>query len=330
MAVRAPGLAAGLSRSFPKLGPHEWDFRWVESKEQEATVVAYERGREIIRLARATLGAVLGDEVQAGEVWSRFVTRGGLERLMEARRNPGGRHYDLAKALEALLPTKHRYSAKQPVPPPAYEIRKTFKRASKSRAAKPCLIFQEQVELPWRPDEEGEGAPDDAFALMGWGDCPVRWPSRPVVIHVPMFRALTRQEAKSQFQRWAVASGMFQGPGRTNESGLLELAFFRFNQGRPALGLAGLFAQQFDNANVRKGSVNKVAAAHGRAIFQPFVGASYGGPNVLWSSLLKKVSNELSPLAARLANEAKVYYDRWLPPDHVFKRPPLDDLRKPI
>ena len=40
MAVRAPGLAAGLSRSFPKLGPHEWDFRWVESKEQEATVVA--------------------------------------------------------------------------------------------------------------------------------------------------------------------------------------------------------------------------------------------------------------------------------------------------
>ena len=312
------------------LGPREWDFRWVENKEQEAAVVAYERGREIMRLAQATLGANLDGDVQAREVWTCFVTRGGLEHLMKARTTLGARNYDLAKALEALLPAKHRFSAKQPVPPPAYEIRVIFKRASKLRSAKPSLIFQGQVELPWIPDEEGDGPPDDAFALMGWGDCPVLWPSRPVIVHVPMFRALTRREANSQFQKWVVASGLFQGPGRAKESGLLELAFFRFNQGRAALGLVGLFAQQFDNDNVRKGSVNKVTAAHGRAIFQPFVGTSYGGPNVLWSSLIKKVSNELSPLAARLAHEAQIYYDRWLPPGHVFKRPRLDDLRKPI
>jgi len=56
----------------------------------------------------------------------------------------------------------------------------------------------------------------------------------------------------------------------------------------------------------------------------------YKALSVKWSQLIRLVEDALRPLASRLAHEAQNYYDRWLPPGHVFKRPRLDDLRKPF
>jgi len=325
---RAASLAGELSKRFPLLGPHEWDFRWVTSKEQEVAVVAYERGREIMRLAQDSLRDDLGDSGKAKEVWTRFVTCGGLEHLMGSLKTPGASNYDLAKVLSFLMPAKHRFNADRPCPPPACEVRKIFPATMKPAGAKPALLFQCQVELPWMPDEEGGIHPDDSFASMGWGGFSVPWPSQPVLMHVPMFGVLNHEQALEQFKSWIAAAnpGMFSGSGRDDESALLELAFFRFNQGRQGPKVWSRFKDALEAIKVPAG---QESSTFGLGIYVSVLGR-YEALSVKWSQSIRLVEDALRPLAVRLAHEAQIYYVRWLPPGHVFKRPRLDDLRKPF
>jgi hypothetical protein len=320
-AASRAGLAGHLSEFLTELGPQEWDFRWVTSKEQEVVVTAYERGREIMRLAQDSLRHSLKDANAANVVWMRFVTEGGLVQVMESLKVPGASNYELAKALEELMSVRHQFRVGAPIPPPAYEIRQTLIAALRPKATKPELMFQSQVEVPWFPEDEADSPPSDRFGLLGWGDFTVPWPSHRVIIHIPMFRQITRQEAQVQFRKWVAASGMFQGPGRGKEMALLELAFFRFNQGRRGLGVPGRFAQQFEERNARKGAVNKEAAAYGRSLFNPVVSSNYGSIGVIWSKAIKDVAAQIGPLALSLAHEAQLFFGSRTTPDRAFKRP---------
>lgn len=309
-------LAKGLAQCFPLLGPLEWDFRWVASKEQEAAVVAYERAREIMRLAQDLLSHAIGEAGKAKEAWACFVTCGGLDRLMEAQGTPGACHYDLAKALSVLMPAKHRFSAHHPLPPSAFKVRKIFRMSTESEATKARLMFQEQVELPWIRDEEGDIPGDDRFAMLGWGDFPVPWPSRPIIMHVPMFGVLNHEEALEHFKSWIASTnpGMFSGSGRDDESALIGLAFFRFNQGRQGPKVWSRFKDALEASKVQ---ADQESSAFGLGVYASVLGR-YEALSVKWSQSIHSVADALSPLALRLAREAEIFFDAWRPVDPGF------------
>lgn len=300
------GLAEVLTQRFPMLGPQEWDFRWIATKQQLAAVTEYERGREIMRLAQDSLLFSLEDPAKAKLAWVKLVTGDRLVRLMSCASIPGSSCYDLAKGLEAVMSAGHRFSKEALMPPPAFTSRSWIAPWLKRPKPKFRLMFQPQVEEEWRPDSEGDTPLDDRFGQLGWGSFPVPFPSHKFILHVPMFHELTRKEAQDQFRKWVQDSELFHGPGRGKTPALVALAFFRFNQGRTGLGVSGQFAQEFEPRNVAKGSVNTEVARFGADLFRPYINRTYAGVEVLWSRSLKLIADQLGPLASRLAHEAQI------------------------
>jgi len=303
--VRRSGLAADLSEDLPSLGPEEWDFRWISGEKQLRIITDYEMGREVMRLAWHRLLKSIG-LAQARLAWSSLVVGGRLERLMKCASIPGSSSYGLAKRLEVVMSAGHQLTEEAPIPPPAFASRGFIAKWSSMPESKPQLLFQAQVEPVWRPDFEEDCPPDDEFAMLGWGDFQVPFPSHKVILHVPMFKQLTRKQAQDQFRKWVAESDLFIGPGKKVTPMLVRLAFFRFNQGRNGLGVPGQFAQQFEPRNAKKGTVNQESAPFGLKLFGPVINARYGGVQVLWSKSLKMVSESVYPLASHLVHEAKL------------------------
>ena len=158
---------------------------------------------------------------------------------------------------------------------------------------------------PWSPDCEDDSPPSDLFDLLVWEDMSIPYPCHQIIIHVPMLQRLTRREAQAEFAKWVAKSDLFIGQGRSQTPALLQLAFYRFNQGRPGLNKSGDFAVQFEPRNARKGAVNAESADFGDTLYRPIVTRSYGskigGPNVLWSKSLKVTSDRLQPFFDSLA-----------------------------
>jgi hypothetical protein len=303
--VQRSSLAADLSGSLPALGPEEWDFRWIRGEKQLRIITDYEMGREVMRLAwHALLNSL--DPAQAKLAWASLVGGGRLKRLLECASTPGSSNYGLAKSLEVVMSAGHRLTEDAPIPPPAFADRAFIAKWSSVSEAKRKLLFQAQVEQEWRPDSEEACPPDDKFAMLGWGDFQVPFPSHQVILHVPMFKQLTRKQAQDQFRKWVAESDLFIGPGKKVTPMLMRLAFFRFNQGRIGLGVPGQFAQQFEPRNAKKGAVNQESAPFGLKLFGPVINARYGGVQVLWSKSLKMVSESVDPLASHLAREAQL------------------------
>jgi hypothetical protein len=303
--VRRSGLAADLSKDLPTLGPEEWDFRWIHGEEQLRIITDYEMGREVMRLAWHRLLKSIGLD-HAKLAWSSLVVGGRLERLMKCASIPGSSSYGLAKRLEVVMSAGHRLTEDAPVPPPAFASRGFIAKWSSMPEVKPQLHFQAQVEQEWRSDSEEDCRPDDDLAMRGWGDFQVPLPSHQVILHVPMFKQLTRKQAQDQFRKWVAESDLFIGPGKKVTPMLMRLAFFRFNQGRIGLGVPGQFAQQFEPRNAKKGAVNQESAPFGLKLFGPVINARYGGVQVLWSKSLKMVSESVNPLASHFVHEAKL------------------------
>jgi hypothetical protein len=303
--VQRSSLAADLSGSLPTLGPEEWDFRWIGGEKQLRIITDYEMGREVLRLAwHALLNSL--DPAQAKLAWASLVGGGRLKRLLECASTPGSSNYGLAKRLEVVMSAGHRFTEDAPIPPPAFANKGFVSKRLRMSKAKPQLLFQAQVEQEWRPDSEGECCPDDEFAMRGWGEFHVPTPCHQVILHIPMFKQLTRQQAQEQFQKWVAESALFIGPGKKVTPMLMRLAFFRFNQGRIGLGVPGRFAQQFEPRNAKMGAVNRETAPFGLNLFSPVINARYSGVQVLWSKSLKMVLESVDPLAIHLAREAQL------------------------
>ena len=303
---RPEGLAEVLSKRLPTLGAQEWDFRWIANKQQLAAVTDYEMGREVMRLAQDSLLFRLEDPAKAKLAWMNLITGGRLARLMSCASIPGSRNYDLAKTLEAVMSAGHQFTEEALTPPPAFTSRRWIAPWLKRPRPKYRLMFQPQVEEEWRPDSEGDSPPDDRYSQLGWGSFSVPFPSHKFMLHVPMFHELTRKEAQDQFRKWVKESELFRGAGRDKTPALVALVFFRFNHGRPGLGIPGLFAQEFEVRNAVKGSVNPEVAKFGGELFSPYIKRTYTGVEVLWSRSLKSVAGQLGSLALGLAKEAEL------------------------
>jgi hypothetical protein len=303
--VRRSELAADLSKDLPALGPEEWDFRWIRGEKQLRIITDYEVGREVLRLAWHKLLKSL-NPAEAKLAWASLVEAGRLKRLLEYASIPGSSNYVLAKRLEVVMSAGHRFTEDAPIPPPVFANKGFVSKRLRMSKARPKLLFQAQVEQEWTPDSEGDCPPDDEFAMRGWGEFHVPTPCHQVILHIPMFKQLTRKQAQAQFRKWVAESDLFIGPGKKVTPMLMRLAFFRFNQGRIGLGVPGRFAQQFEPRNAKTGAVNRATAPFGLNLFGPVINARYGGVQVLWSKSLKMVSESVHPLASRLAHEAEL------------------------
>ena len=310
-ARRSDGLAANLGKGMPKLECAEWDYRWISSQSEWAVVTGYELGREVIRQANYKLrrdhSVAPGSDASAKlhPAWQWFVSEGRLKGLMEAADKPGMQDSNLARLLSVVVASCPDHVSMSSLPLPAYECRKWIRSQAKEKQPREVLRFQSRVEGPWSPDSENDSPPADLFDLLVWEDMKIPYPCRQVIIHVPMLQRLTRRQAQAEFAKWVAKSDLFVGPGRSQTPALLQLAFYRFNQGRLGLNQSGEFAVQFEPRNARKGSVNAESADFGDMLYRPIVTGSYGGktggPNVLWSKSLKVTSNRLQPFIDRLA-----------------------------
>lgn len=313
-ARRSDGVAAILGKDMPKLECAEWDYRWISSQSEWAVVTGYELGREVIRQANYILhwdypvapGSSAGAELHPAWAW--FVSAGKLKELMEAAGRPGMDESNLARALSLVVSSCPDGSSLISLPPSALKCRDWIRARSKIKQPKQGLRFQPQVEGEWQPDCEEDIPPSDRFDLLVWGDMDIPYPCHQVIIHIPMLQPLTRRQAQAEFAKWVAKSGYFVGPGRSQVPALLQLAFYRFNQGRAGLNQAGEFAVQFEPRNAKKGSVNAESADFGDELYRPMVRRTYGGANVLWSRSLKATSERLTPLADRLAWMVNYHY----------------------
>ncbi len=306
-AKRSEGVAAGLGRDLPKLTCEEWDFRWISNQSEWAVVTDYELGREVIRLTNYILhlndpaAPCSAASAELHPAWSWFVSAGKLKELMKAAGRPGMDESNLARALSLVVSSCADGSNMSSLPVSALKCRDWIRVRSKIKQPKQELLFQPQVEGEWQPDCEEDIPPSDRFDLLTWGDMDIPYPCHQVIIHIPMLQPLTRRQAQAEFAKWVAKSGHFVGPGRAQVPALLQLAFYRFNQGRVGLNQSGEFAVQFEARNARKGSVNAESAEFGDALYRPMVRRTYGGANVLWSRSLKATSARLAPLVERLA-----------------------------
>ena len=310
-ARRSDGLAAILGKGMPKLECAEWDYRWISSQSEWAVVTGYELGREVIRQANYKLrrdhSVAPGSDASAElhPAWQWFVSEGRLKGLMEAADKPGMQDSNLARLLSVVVSSRPDPANMSSLPLPAYSCRKWIRSQAKKEQPKEGLRFQSRVMGPWSPDCEDDSPPSDLFDLLVWEDMSIPYPCHQIIIHVPMLQRLTRREAQAEFAKWVAKSDLFIGPGRSQTPALLQLAFYRFNQGRPGLNKTGDFAVQFEPRNARKGAVNAESADFGDTLYRPIVTRSYGskigGPNVLWSKSLKVTSDRLQPFIDSLA-----------------------------
>jgi hypothetical protein len=123
-----------------------------------------------------------------------------------------------------------------------------------------------------------------------------------------MLRQITRKEAQEAFAAWAAKSKLFTGPGRSPTPKLLQLAFFRFNQGRSGLNQVGDFSIQFEARNAKAVAVNKKSSSFGAGIYGPIINSHYSDPRVIWSKSLKEVMDLVRPLAEELAHIVGLSY----------------------
>lgn len=310
-ARRSDGLAANLGKGMPKLECAEWDYRWISSQSEWAVVTGYELGREVIRQANYKLhrdhpvGSGSTPMVELHPAWQWFVSEGRLKGLMEAADKPGIQHSNLARLLSVVVSSRPDPANMSSLPLPAYSCRKWIRSQAKKAQSKEGLRFQSRVMGPWSPDCEDDSPPSDLFDLLVWEDMIIPYPCHQIIIHVPMLQRLTRRQAQAEFAKWVAKSDLFIGPGRSQTPALLQLAFYRFNQGRPGLNKSGDFAVQFEARNARKGAVNAESADFGDRLYRPIVtrgyGSKIGGPNVLWSKSLKVTSDRLQPFIDSLA-----------------------------
>ena len=310
-ARRSDGLAAILGKGMPKLECAEWDYRWISSQSEWAVVTGYELGREVIRQANYKLhrdhpvGSGSTPGVELHPAWQWFVSEGRLKGLMEAADKPGIQDSNLARLLSVVVSSRPDPANMSSLPLPAYSCRKWIRSQAKKAQPKEGLRFQSRVMGPWSPDCEDDSPPSDLFDLLVWEDMIIPYPCHQIIIHVPMLQRLTRRQAQAEFAKWVAKSDLFIGPGRSQTPALLQLAFYRFNQGRPGLNKTGDFAVQFEPRNARKGAVNAESADFGDTLYRPIVTRSYGskigGPNVLWSKSLKVTSDRIQPFIDSLA-----------------------------
>jgi hypothetical protein len=291
----------------PKLECAEWDYRWISSQSEWNVATGYEVGREVIRQASYILhrdhplAPDSGASADLHPAWAWFVSAGKLKELMWAADRPGRDDSNLARALSMLVSSCPEGSSMSTLPPSALKCRGWIRARSKNRQPKQDLLFQSQVEGEWQPQCEDDSPPSDLFDLLVWGDVNIPYPCHQVILHVPMLQQLTRRQAQAEFAKWVAKSDLFIGPGRSKTPTLLQLAFYRFNQGRAGLNQSGEFAVQFEPRNAAEGCVNAESSAFGDALYRPIVRRTYGGANALWSKSLKVISVKLRPLAERLA-----------------------------
>ena len=306
-AKRSEGVAATLGKTMPLLGCEEWDFRWISSKSEWDVVTDYELGRELIRQVNFKLHRdhpVVPDSVPGAErhpAWLWFVSAGRLNELMDAADKPGVPESNLARLLRVVTSSCPDLARLCALPLTAFKCRKWIRAQAKKRQPKQGLCFQAQVMGSWSPDTEDDSPPRDEHDLLVWDGIKVPYPCHKFILHVPMFRPLTRQQAQAEFAKWVAQSGLFAGPGRSQAPQLLQLAFYRFNQGRVGLNQSGEFAVQFEPRNALKGCVNEESADFGDSLYRPIIRRTYGGVGVLWSKSLKVTSERLQPFIKELA-----------------------------
>lgn len=306
---RSEGVAAILGKVMPLLGYEEWDFRWISSKSEWDVVTKYELGRELIRQVDFKLYRaypVKPDNLHPAWLW--FVSEGNLNVLMDAAAKPGVPESNLARLLTVVTSSCPDLARMSSLPLPALKCRKWIRLQAKKNQLKQGLYFQAQVKGPWSPETEDDGPPRDENDLLVWGEIEVPYPCHQFIMHVPMFRRLTRKQAQAEFTKWVAKSGLFAGPGRSQAPQLLQLAFYRFNQGRAGLNQSGEFAVQFEPRNAAKGSVNAESSPFGEKLYRPTVHRTYGGVGVLWSKSLKTTSERLQPYVDRLYWMVKYHY----------------------
>jgi hypothetical protein len=316
-AKRSEGVAATLGKNMPLLGCEEWDFRWISSKSEWDVVTDYELGRELIRQVNFNLqrdhpvvpGSVSGSELHPAWLW--FVSAGRLNELMDAADKPGVPESDLARLLTVVTSSCPELARMSSLPLPALKRRKWIRSLAKKKQRKQGLCFQAQVKGPWSPDSEDDSPPRDENDLLVWDGIKVPYPCHKFILHVPVFRPLTRQQAQAEFAKWVAQSGLFVGSGRSQAPQLLQLAFYRFNQGRVGLNQSGEFAVQFEPRNAFKGCVNAESADFGGSLYRPIIRRTYGGVGVLWSKSLKVTSERLQPFIEELVLRVNFdYQDR--------------------
>jgi hypothetical protein len=305
---RPKGLAAKLGETMPLLGPMEWDFRWVTSQSQWSVATGYEIGREVIRQANYILKQDHSVASVLHPAWRWFVVGGGLEKLMYSVGSPGMPESSLARVLEPLVSSFPDFGKLETLPPSSFGRKPWIRSQAKKKQPKQALLFQSQVVGEWLPDTEDDGAPRDLSELLVWGPLDISYPCHKVVMHVPMLQLMTRKEAQHAFANWVAGSGLFIGPGRSPMPKLLQLAFFRFNQGREGLNQSGAFRVQFEPRNAKE--VNKESSPFGVGQYHPIVASRYGNPNVLWSKSIKDVMNLVRPYAEQLAHMVELSFAR--------------------
>ena len=313
-AQRSDGVATILGKDMPKLVCAEWDYRWISSQPEWNVATGYELGRELIRQANYKLhrGHTVGPDstlgVELHPAWQWFVSEGRLKGLMEAADKPGMQDSNLARLLSVVVASCPDHVSMSSLPLPAYECRKWIRSQAKEMQLREVLRFQSRVEGPWNPDSENDSPPADLFDLLVWEDMNIPYPCHQVIMHVPMLQRLTRRQAQAEFAKWVAKSNLFVGPGRSQTPALLQLAFYRFNQGRAGLNQSGEFAVQFEPRNAAKGSVNAESFPFGETLYRPIVRRTYGGVGVLWSKSLKATSERLKPFVDRLALMVSSHY----------------------
>ena len=265
-----------ISKQGERLSWQEWDFRWVNTTDEEYLVALYEYGREAIRSAVSKSDSVTASRIKA------LVTKKGVCNLdlgfWFAHQDSWSSR--LLQCLELI----GRFGG-QPldgaIPVSSWELRDSIRaylqRLERNSGLGIRLKNHESstIEGPWAPT---------AFEFTP-----------------PVLPRMTIDEAVKHFTAWARASGEFTDGsaslgGKERVSPLLDLSFYRFTMGCRRLKVSGEFQDALKDGGVPKAGQGRL----GRQLFSKDIDLTRKHLGVAWSTGIARVDGLVSTLADEL------------------------------
>jgi len=265
-----------ISKQGERLSWQEWDYRWVNTADEEYLVTLYEYGREAIRSAVGKSDRVIASRIKA------LVTK------KEVRNLDLGfwfAHQDSwSSRLLQCLELIGRFGG-QPldgaIPVSSWELRDVIRAYLQGLERNSGLGIRfknfetSTIEDPWAPT---------AFEFAP-----------------PVLPRMTIDEAVKQFTVWARGSGEFTDGiaslgGKQPVSRLLDLSFYRFTMGCRRLKVSGEFQDALNSSGLRRAGQGRL----GRHLFSKDIDLTRKHLGVAWSNGIARVDGLVSPLANEL------------------------------
>lgn len=265
-----------ISKAGERLPWQEWDFRWINTADEEYLVALYEYGREAIRLAVGKADPIAASRIKA--LVSRKVVCG-LD-LGFWFTPPDSWSSRLLQCLE-LIGLFRGQSDTGAVPACSWELRDNIRAYLQS--------VKKNSSLGIRLKSHEATTNEDPWAPATFEFTP------------PVLPRLTIDEAVKQFTAWARASGEFTDAiaslgGKQRVSPLLDLSYYRFTMGCRRLKVSGEFQDALKDEGVPDAGQGRL----GRQLFSKDVDLARKHPGVAWSNGINRVDGLVSLLADEL------------------------------